>query len=720
MPTSNFERCEHSTFRMEGYLAPYLRGVVEQWLMVAPAANPGMLEMFADRDRQPYRDMVPWAGEFSGKYLTGAVQVLRLTGDPELRRQIEWFVGELTSLQDEDGYLGPWPSGAHVTNKVVYPDGRVHGTWDTWGHYHNMLGLLLWHEDTGDKRALRCARRMADLLCAKYLGEVKPRLVETGGDEMNLAPAHSLCLLYRATGEKRYLDLARQVVDVEFGAAGSELQWPAGNYLEGPLAGIEFFELPKPRWESLHPIMALVELYYITGEPRYRQAFERIWWSIANLDRHNNGGFSSGEQANGNPFHPGAIETCCTIAWSALSVEMLRLTGDPRVVDELELSLLNSIAGMHSPSGRWATYNTPMDGVRRASAHEIVFQSREGTPELNCCSVNSARGFGLLSDWALMRDDEGLVLNWYGPCALRTELPHCGRVTITQSSAYPVDGRVTLTIRPARIAEFAIKLRIPRWSVSTRVKVNGRTVADVRPASYLAIRRKWRAGDRIDVALDMTPHCWDGELECAGKSSLFRGPILLTYDRRFNSMDPDRIPPLDARSLSARRLGWRGRNPPQLLLEFTAVGGGKVRLCDFGSAGIGGTPYRSWLVVENSARLSQHFASSRTALDCAELQRYACRLWQAHLNPRQVANGWMKPEQLVKQIEDIVRDWPDFRRACDRAQTIVTGDPQAQHSRALQSTISRLDAELGILGHGPLENLEKLKREIVARYKLNG
>ena len=87
-----------------------------------------------------------------------------------------------------------------------------------------------------------------------------------------------------------------------------------------------------------------------------------------------------------------------------MTTEMLKLTGNSVVADELELSTLNSALGMHSPTGRWATYNTPMDGVRKASAHDIVFQSREGTPELNCCSVNSARGLGLLSEWAVMRD----------------------------------------------------------------------------------------------------------------------------------------------------------------------------------------------------------------------------------------------------------------------------------------------------------------------------
>src|SRR6185503_14221297 len=125
-------------------------------------------------------------------------------------------------------------------------------------------------------------------------------------------------------------DLAKQLTD-EFAARDASGHALAGDYIHAATNSTEFFQTPKPRWESLHPILGLAELYFLTGDARYRQAFEHFWWSIVKLDRHNNGGFSSGEQAQGDPYHPGAIETCCTIAWSAMCVEMLRLTGDPIV-----------------------------------------------------------------------------------------------------------------------------------------------------------------------------------------------------------------------------------------------------------------------------------------------------------------------------------------------------------------------------------------------------
>jgi DUF1680 family protein len=616
MPTAMLPACERATdarFEISGPLGAYLRGVSDQWLRIAPDANPAMLEMFRDRDRLPYRNMVPWAGEFAGKYLTGATQTLRVTGDPALRRYLAAFVEELLTLQDEDGYLGPWPAFARLRNRVEYPDGHTSRTWDTWGHYHAMLGLLLWHEESGDARALAAARRIGDLLCDTFLG-ASPRLADTGCVEMNLAPAHSLCLLYRATGEARYLQLARQLADDEFGAVTPAGTWLGGNWLQGPLDGQEFFELPLPRWEALHPIMALPELYYLTGESRYREAFARLWESIVELDRHNNGGFSSGEQAQGNPYHQGAIETCCTIAWTAMSVEMLRMTKDPRVADELEMTLWNSIVGMHTWTGRWATYNTPMDGVRRASAHEIVFQSREGTPELNCCSVNSARGFGMLSDWALMRDADGLLLNWYGSGTLATD-----DVTLVLETAYPVDGAVRIRVAASQPGTLVLKLRIPRWSARTEVRVNGTAIDGVQAGSYLCLNRAWAVGDVIDLVFDMALHAWVGAKEVVGLTSLYRGPLLLTYDRRFNAMSPDAVPIIDATGPAPEVASWAGRMPPMLLLAVPCDGQ-TLYLCDFGSAGEGGTPYRSWLPVAHADALPQYFASDPSMLLNADLR----------------------------------------------------------------------------------------------------
>ena len=166
MPSPKFNRIPKTRIALDGIVCTYTENVIDNWLLPAPFANPAMLEMFRDRNAEPFRQMVPWAGEFAGKYLTGAVQVLRVTGNPKLRVHLKDFVGHLLGLQAGDGYFGPWPSKFALSN---YASNGGY-TWDTWGHYHIMMGLMLWHEETGDKLALAGASRIAGLMCDMYLG----------------------------------------------------------------------------------------------------------------------------------------------------------------------------------------------------------------------------------------------------------------------------------------------------------------------------------------------------------------------------------------------------------------------------------------------------------------------------------------------------------------------------------------------------------------------
>ena len=153
-------RAVATKFELSAPIKSYVAAVTDHWLKVAPYSNPAMLEMFRDRDRLPLRHMEPWAGEFAGKHLTAAVQVYRVSGDPQLRKFIEWFVPQLIAGQAEDGYLGPWAKQNRLTGFAPNIGKNGGGTWDAWGHYHIMLGLLLWHEETGDRAALTSATRI--------------------------------------------------------------------------------------------------------------------------------------------------------------------------------------------------------------------------------------------------------------------------------------------------------------------------------------------------------------------------------------------------------------------------------------------------------------------------------------------------------------------------------------------------------------------------------
>src|SRR5262249_12711595 len=101
-PLHPLERERGLKIELGGPVRRYLDAVTRNWLLPAPEANPATLAILADRDRTPYRDLLPWSGEFAGKYLTGATQVMQSAGDPRLRTHLQGFVAELVKLQDAD------------------------------------------------------------------------------------------------------------------------------------------------------------------------------------------------------------------------------------------------------------------------------------------------------------------------------------------------------------------------------------------------------------------------------------------------------------------------------------------------------------------------------------------------------------------------------------------------------------------------------------------
>ena len=127
---------------------------------------------------------------------------------------------------------------------------------------------------TTARKALDAVRRAADLICRTYLDGTR-RVIDAGSPEMNMAVSHVMAELHRRTGGPRYLELVRQI----------EKDWErSGDYLRTGLSGVPFYKTPLPRWESLHDLQTLVELWRLTGDPRYREAFASHWRTIREHD----------------------------------------------------------------------------------------------------------------------------------------------------------------------------------------------------------------------------------------------------------------------------------------------------------------------------------------------------------------------------------------------------------------------------------------------------
>ena len=584
-----------------GYIGERVDNVVRNWETRALKANPAMLSVFQLRERQPKSSQyyVPWVGEFIGKYLTNAILLEQASNDPELRATVDAAIYSLMASQDRDGYLGPY---SHDERLVV--------NWDLWGHYHAATALMLYYERTGNADALEKARRVG-LFFEKVFyrpdeNGTEKGVKDVGSDEVNFSIMTALCQLHRLTGEERFLTAARRVLH--------DLEERGDFYREG-LAGTEFYRTPQPRWESLHTILGLAELYRIEGDESYRRAFLNLWESVYKRDVHNNGSFSRGEQATGTPFKEGAIETCCTVAWTALTVEALRMTGDVRCADALENTLYNAVCAYTHPSGSWCAYDTPMNGRREASFDTIVFQSRPGQPELNCCSVNSPRGFAELVNWGVMFGDDGsIVVNYYGAGKTTFTLGN-QKVALVQKTGYPTDGRVelSLTSQDGSEVDATLKLRVPEWAdgamLTTPENADGQLLT---AGSYVAVQRRWKTTDSIVLELPMKLRYTSGDGDFAGRISVYYGPLLLAYDQFFNRAETDAIPTIEPKALESAEIEILAPNPnselvgfysPQVFIKVDSTGpdAAPIFLTDFAHAGSLGSSYASWLPAKEIA-----------------------------------------------------------------------------------------------------------------------
>lgn len=545
-----------------------------------------LIQPFRDR-----RDTTEWRSEFWGKWFTSAVLGYGYAPDAELKALLDRAASGLLATQSADGYLGS------------YPDGGRRQRWDIWGRKYTLLGLLAWHEQTGDPAVLEAACRHADLL----INEVGPGGASPFENDMWHGLASSsvlepMVLLYRRTGRPAYLAFCEWLVD----------QWatPAGpDLVRKALAGtpvFAMFEGPKDvvhgygdagrskAYEMMSCYEGLVELYRTTGTAAYGQAARAAYDNIKQSEITVIGSGSDwerwcdGARRQTEPWHKG-METCVTVTWIKFAAQLLRLTGEPSHADDLELSAYNALLGAQGADGRWWCHHTPLAGLKERAPTQCGMSQ-------NCCVANGPRGLLLLPQLAVMRRGDGLAVNLYGPLTVRAELP-AGRVSLTMTGDYPRSGEIRIQVAPERATEFGLAIRIPGWSRNTRLRINGRPqVAE--PGGYADIRRIWEPGDVVELALDNTPRL----LRAPGDprhGAIRYGPLVLARDARLGDADLDA--PVAVPAGDGDQVNLTIATPPAgiaMAFSLPTRDGGAVRLCDFASAGSTWSEesrYRVWM-----------------------------------------------------------------------------------------------------------------------------
>jgi len=468
-----------------------------------------------------------WRTEFWGKWITSAELAYDFAPSKKLGERLDYAVSGLLKTQGADGSITSYKQGFEYKN------------WDVWGRKYVMLGLLADYRRTGDKNTLEAVKRHADVII-QNIGEGKLDITKIDWWEGMAAGSilEPFVLLYDASGDPRYLDFANYIVS----------SWSRGPRLvEKALDGVSVFDMfkkPDPKnpkygidgksksYEMMSCYEGLVELYRVTAKPEYKKAAENIAKSIREREITVIGSGSIWERWADGRFQQQRetdhwMETCVTATWIKLCAQLLRLTGDSIYANSIELAAYNALIGAQKDDGTWWSHYSPMNGERHPAPEQCQIH-------MNCCVASGPRGLFLLPKLAYMGSDNGVVINFYekGKAAMpasggKVKLINSGADFISENSA-----SVKIESSGAK-APFEIKFRIPEWSKTTKVTLNGEEIKGAQAGQYLAIKRDWKAGDSVKIDFDAAVRI---EKDPASeKLALLKGPYVLAQDKRFEA-----------------------------------------------------------------------------------------------------------------------------------------------------------------------------------------
>jgi len=470
----------------------------------------------------------PWIGEHAGKWLHAASLLWLHAQHPGLREKLNRVAQGLIETQGEDGYLGTYVPAKRLG---LYPgeawDGRSwhDSDWDVWVHKYCLIGLLSYYGISGDAEALAACRRAADLLAAEFPHR---RSILIAGTHAGMAPTSILepvVLLYRATGEKRYLDFARYIVGAWDEPGGPRIL--SAMLQEHTVLAVG----NRKAYEMLSNYVGLCELYRATGEAQFLAAAEFAWDDVNARRLYITGGASAGEhfQPDGEwPNHEAANiqETCVTTTWIQLNWQLLRLTGEEKYAAALEQALFNQVLGAQKPDGSGFGYYIPLEG------RKPFRPDSPGTRGMDCCNSSGPRALGLATTFLGTTDTEGFRVHTFSPAQWR--VTHGGTpVTIILESRFPSEGHGIIRIDPERPTEFRLAVRIPRWTGKPGVWV-GDEVLSAKPGTYLEIRRVWRQSDVVRFSFPFAPKVTVGSSSNEGRVAIMAGPLVLALDQADN------------------------------------------------------------------------------------------------------------------------------------------------------------------------------------------
>ena len=583
--------------RLDGFFENDIRNSIDHWNKgVVPYA--AMVDFFRN-GRSQFA-----LGEMWGKAVRSGCMFYRYTADPELKEILSQTVKDLLSTVRPNGSISCVPPEKQ-------PDGPGG---DLWERKYVLLGLDRYYDLVeADPAVLRAMTDQADCIIEQVGEPPKVPITSLGWSPNHIESSTLLepfMRLYNRTGEKRYLDFARYIVSTG-GSEGYDIFRQAyDNVPPHEMGG------PYPKaYEMMSMFEGAVEYYRVTGDEYVRRSFMNLYDNIRRneITIVGNGG---GDQ----PYHPAVMgegwdhtaveqtnpditrmmETCVGVTWMKFCSQILRLTGDPSAVDEIEKYIYNGLLGAMKPSGDGFSYVNLFNGEKVTN---YGWGTTFGSLPVTCCNLNGPMGLAYIPFVAVMESDRGPVVNLYNAARAELSTPQGDSLSLRIETDFPLSDRVLVRVDPHAASLFTLSLRIPSWSERTVVKVNGKKVRSVEPGAYLSLERTWEPGDRVELAFDMRCRLLDAPRGSnrAGDSfqALVWGPIVLARDE---NIDPDYDEPVRVVAGKDRVVRVK-RVAPTLAstrLEFEVpTDDGPIRMTDYASVnGWEGAHICTWLPVK--------------------------------------------------------------------------------------------------------------------------
>ncbi|MFP4661346.1 MAG: glycoside hydrolase family 127 protein [Halanaerobiales bacterium] len=496
-------------------------------------------------------------GEFIGmvfqdsdvaKWLEAVAYQLTTNPDKELEALADSVIELIEKAQEDDGYLNTYFS-------IEAPEKKWTNLAEAHELYcagHMMEAAVAYYLATGKRKLLNVMIRFADLIDS---------LFGTGDNQMKGYPGHqeielALIKLYNVTGVEKYKELARYFIDergqepnyfqLEYDKRGKTSYWND----KGDIAPWDYFQAHKPVREQEVAIGHAVRAMYMysgmadvareTGDKELIEACQRLWDNSTKKQMYLTGGVGSSGHLESFTFDydlpndTAYTETCAAIALVFFAQRMFHLDPKGEYIDVLEKALYNGVLSGISEDGQKFFYVNPLEVLpelcEKRNDHKHVKPTRQKWFGCACCPPNIARLLASIGEYIYSYSDDEIFVNLYADSSADIGLNN-NNIKLEQSTNYPWDGNINLTVSTDSNVQFTLALRIPGWCKNSVLKVNGEetNIDDMLDNGYLYIQRNWSDGDQVELVLSMPVEKVYSNpkiRENIGKVAIQRGPVV--------------------------------------------------------------------------------------------------------------------------------------------------------------------------------------------------